>query len=323
MTPQEAMKIIGLSNLTTIDDMNRAYRKKAVELHPDRNKHPDANRQMVQLNVAKDRLVDFFNKGEKLGDQSSGTRSPWGDWYDPRQQSEREWRAYEEKRRREREEARKREADAYAARQRAQQQRAREQQARARSYGGDQHKVGDVVINRKFQFNDPYKGQKGSHKFWSIGVFKLNENEWQATIQHGRIGSKGVVHNYKFSSLPSARRFAEDMIFSKMKKGYQEVTANPFNQASGQTKQASQRQQPGQQQTKQTSTGPEKQRTVYGRHGRFSVHTRVGGQVFGNPKWSVFRRGEKVVTSKSGKNLNVKHPDSQSWTQTWEPEDDK
>lgn len=69
---------------------------------------------------------------------------------------------------------------------------------------------------RRFEYKD-----EKSNKFWEIKV----EGE-SHTVRYGRIGSNGQTKTKEFDSAEDAEEDAAKLIKSKVKKGYEEVTAN-------------------------------------------------------------------------------------------------
>lgn len=55
---QDLYAILGVSRDATEDEIKKAFRKKARELHPDINKAPDAEDRFKELNEAYDVLSD-------------------------------------------------------------------------------------------------------------------------------------------------------------------------------------------------------------------------------------------------------------------------
>ena len=51
-------QILGIDNKATKNDIKRAYRKKAVEFHPDVNKSPSASEMFKRIKIAYDNLYD-------------------------------------------------------------------------------------------------------------------------------------------------------------------------------------------------------------------------------------------------------------------------
>jgi len=59
MAKRDYYEVLGLSKGASADDIKKAYRKKAKELHPDRNSDdPDAERQFKEAGEAYDALKD-------------------------------------------------------------------------------------------------------------------------------------------------------------------------------------------------------------------------------------------------------------------------
>ena len=58
--------ILGISEKSTIEEIKKAYRQKAKELHPDRNKKPDAHEQFILLSVAYEYLLNQKSSKPKI-----------------------------------------------------------------------------------------------------------------------------------------------------------------------------------------------------------------------------------------------------------------
>lgn len=52
MTPEAAAAVLGVSLPTSKDDLKKAYRRKALELHPDRNADRDTTDDLKEVNIA-------------------------------------------------------------------------------------------------------------------------------------------------------------------------------------------------------------------------------------------------------------------------------
>ena len=100
-----AYSILGLQKNATDDEIKKAYRMKALEFHPDRNRGKDTTADMVQVNVAKDilmnpqkrRQLDYELGGVSAYRQQAYTRPPEqqrtsGPW-DPDWWGNRAWQA--------------------------------------------------------------------------------------------------------------------------------------------------------------------------------------------------------------------------------------
>ncbi|MEE2643701.1 MAG: DnaJ domain-containing protein, partial [Myxococcota bacterium] len=70
-------RLLGLKAESTADEIKRAYRKKALQLHPDRNPSPDAARQFQALNEAYATLSDPQKREDydRFGTRGGGQRS--------------------------------------------------------------------------------------------------------------------------------------------------------------------------------------------------------------------------------------------------------
>lgn len=58
MQKRDFYEVLGVSQSSTAEEIKRAYRKKALELHPDRNKAPDAETKFKEVNEAYQVLSD-------------------------------------------------------------------------------------------------------------------------------------------------------------------------------------------------------------------------------------------------------------------------
>src|SRR3989344_1012336 len=57
-TKRDYYEVLGVSKSAKPDEMKRAYRKLALEWHPDRNKSPQANEKFKEINEAYEVLSD-------------------------------------------------------------------------------------------------------------------------------------------------------------------------------------------------------------------------------------------------------------------------
>ena len=55
--------VLGVAPEATVNEIKKAYRKKAKELHPDKNPHPDAPRQFIELDKAYNALLQYKKTG--------------------------------------------------------------------------------------------------------------------------------------------------------------------------------------------------------------------------------------------------------------------
>ena len=58
MANRDYYEILGISKSDTDEDIRKAFRKKAMEYHPDRNKNPDAESKFKEINEAYQVLSD-------------------------------------------------------------------------------------------------------------------------------------------------------------------------------------------------------------------------------------------------------------------------
>lgn len=97
---QRHYEILGLPPGSGIEEVKKAYRKKALQLHPDVNASPDANQRFIELNESYETLV-YFLSGKVYDKKKGGFATP----AKKHKVSHEEWqRRYREKARRRAEE---------------------------------------------------------------------------------------------------------------------------------------------------------------------------------------------------------------------------
>jgi hypothetical protein len=69
-------KVLGVSSKATVEEIKRAYRQKAKELHPDTNKSPDAHEQFILLTEAYECLSDI-KSGKTRVQQPTTSYDDW------------------------------------------------------------------------------------------------------------------------------------------------------------------------------------------------------------------------------------------------------
>ena len=67
-------KVLGVSSTATGKELKKAYRQKAMQWHPDRNPHPDAQRKFIELDQAYNYLLDL--KAGKISRQRNVVNQP-------------------------------------------------------------------------------------------------------------------------------------------------------------------------------------------------------------------------------------------------------
>ena len=83
MPDQDYYTLLGVARNASEEDVRRAFRRKAMEYHPDRNKNPDAEEKFKEINEAyqvlsdskKRAQYDRFGKAGVSGG-AQGTRQP-------------------------------------------------------------------------------------------------------------------------------------------------------------------------------------------------------------------------------------------------------
>jgi molecular chaperone DnaJ len=79
-TKRDYYEVLGISKSATADDIKRAFRKKAMEFHPDRNKAPDAEAKFKEVNEAYETLSDPQKRQQydHYGHAGSGSSAGFG-----------------------------------------------------------------------------------------------------------------------------------------------------------------------------------------------------------------------------------------------------
>lgn len=70
-------QILGVRSNATIEEIKRAFRQKAKELHPDKNKNPDASEQFILLTEAYECLINIKTGKNKVQQQTTTSYDNW------------------------------------------------------------------------------------------------------------------------------------------------------------------------------------------------------------------------------------------------------
>lgn len=283
---RKAYEILGVPASASADEIKKAYREKAIALHPDRNPGKDTGPEMVKLNVAYGLLSDpekrkrYDLMGDKtLGDAGGfGYAPPPGPRPQPRPQST--WSP----------------------------------PPRPRPQPGPAPKARpgtpfSTATKRYFT----YVGGT-SRKFWEI-----ERRGSTVTVRFGRIGTQGQTKTYTFPTEQRATVFARRKISEKLDKGYREQAQQGPSAAPPPPPPKSSAAPPPPPPAAKTAARPASKSTykVYGRKGKAPAHTRYQGKVYGAPADTKFKAGmQATVMLGSDGRLSV-HDPATGHTQHW------
>lgn len=314
-----AYSILGVSPNASQDELKRAYRNKALSLHPDKNPGVDTTAQMAQANVAYGILSDPKKRAEydRYGDrtlqepqqQSASTKqsssqssgAPNDDWF---------WRQ-------------QRDREKYRTRHQTSQQK---KQARATA---DDHDWKGSRKTREKQKENSYTNkqwftyeQGTSSKFWCIWLDdpSLARGSYTVNVWWGRIGSVGSQKKHKISSLVKATTFIDDMIQSKLKKGYVRSTQAHATGMHSKKAPADEPKEQPKQQASAAQAGAEagKARVIYGPHHGKPASAHFKGKIYTPQGKTAFSRGMRAqMALGSDGRLSVHDPESGA-TQAWD-----
>lgn len=292
---RKAYEILGVDQSATPEDIKKAYRAKAIALHPDRNPGKDTGPDMVKLNVAYGLLSDpekrrrYDSIGDKtLGDAGGfGYAPPPGPRPQPRPQS------------------------TWSPPPRPKPQPGPTPGPRTGSTAG-------TATKRYFT----YVGGT-SKKFW-----ECERKGNSVTVRFGRIGTPGQTKTHNFPDEYAAIKFARNKISEKLDKGYREQTPPSASSAGPSPRSAAsppppppppKAQSPNTPPPAPKQARPASKSTykVYGRKGKAPAHTRYQGKVYGAPADTKFKQGmQATVMLGSDGRLSV-HDPATGHTQHW------
>lgn len=288
---RKAYEILGVPSSATAEEIKKAYREKAIALHPDRNPGKDTGPEMVKLNVAYGLLSDpdkrrtYDARGDKtLGDAGGfGYAPPSGPRPQPRPQST--WSP----------------------------------PPRPRSQPGPPPpRTGSTAGTATKRYFTYVAGT--SRKFWEI-----ERKGDTVTVRWGRMGSTGQTKVFPFGSEQRAIVFARKKISEKLDKGYREQA--PPSASTGSPPRSTAPPPPPPPKAASPNTPPPAPKQarpaskstykIYGRKGSAPAHTRFQGKVYGAPADTKFKQGmQATVMLGSDGRLSV-HDPATGHTQHW------
>lgn len=321
----DAYKVLGVNRNATAAEIKKAYREKAIALHPDKNPGVDTAKEMMRVNIAFDLLKDDTKRrrydmwGDKTMDTYSDPASSndttkkasYSDYSPPPPpqqprssysssagpESYSEWKARQER-------------DAQA--------KARGQSSSSYS---DQSSYND---NTKTGVYLVYRSQ-GSSKYWAIRV----QGNYLA-VRYGKIGTPGRVIRYDLYNFIDPQFYIRKTVRQKKMRGYQEVAAPAgfwsmydwYSGKTGKTQGAGRASS-----TRGTRSSTTRGKDTYKVHGphrndrgfRRPAHIRYKTKAYVSGHDTKFRKGDTAnVSVNQDGTLNVKDPRS-NHTQTWDP----
>ena len=274
---RKAYEILGVSPGASQDEIKQSYRKKAVELHPDRNPGKDTQADMVKLNVAYGLLSDPDKRRryDAAGDKTLGDAGGFG--YGPPP----------------------------GPRPQSRPQSSWSPPPPRPSPGPSATRPGTASAKRYFVFD-----RGTSRKFWEV---ERKGND--VFVRFGRMGSQGQVKKHQFGDELRAIKFVRTKVGQKLDKGYREVqtpaSASPPPPPKNPAPSASAPKPPP------TPGVASKTYKIYGRKGKAPAHTRYQGRVYVAGADTKFKNGDQanVGVGTDGR-LSVNDPKT-NHTQNW------
>ena len=78
-------RVIGLDESSPENDMKKAYRKLALQSHPDKNRHSQASDVMHMINDAKERLGDLLRHNDAMREKEEDIQHQEEAWREVKQ----------------------------------------------------------------------------------------------------------------------------------------------------------------------------------------------------------------------------------------------
>ena len=334
-----AYEILGVPRNASSDDIKRAYRTKAVALHPDRNPGVDTTAKMAKLNVAYGILSNPAkrSKYDSVGDRTvdaaipsttaprpAEPRRPMGDPPGAKA-SETPWdRAAREKR--------ERAQKARDSQGRAESEKARAGRARRRADAEDRDWFRQQAARNREQEASKNEWDQGnrlyftfiggtSKKFWAVATYNAQKFGYRVRVQWGRIGTQGQEKTHKFDSKADADVFIRKTIESKLAKGYKR-TRDPEGYQPPPPSKEEPKTQTRSQDTQRSTTGKTTYR-VYGPHKGKPASAHYKGHIYTPTSTTKFKSGMKAnMGLGSDGRLGVSDPES-GHTQAWDVDENR
>lgn len=293
---RKAYEILGVSPSATPEEIKKAYRAKAMALHPDRNAGRDTSADIVKVNVAYGLLSDPAKRStyDRAGDKTLGDAGSAGAGGGPVKQDYDWW------------------ADIARAK-KARDEQARRKQTDPRGPG--------------WAYNSPRPSPRAkapTRRYFTYAFDKSRKFWWvERTGRHvvvgwGKLGTPGQQKVHNFDTDIQAAKFVIRMIDSKLGKGYRESTSPSSQQAAPPPAPTAKKPEP--KAPPPTAARPSSKTTykVYGKRGNAPAHTRYQGQVYVAASGTKFHGGDKatVALGTDGR-LSIHNPDTghtQHWT---------
>lgn len=285
----DAYKVLGLSSNATEDDIKKAYRNLALRFHPDRNPGKDTTEDMVNINKAKDRLLnptERFRYGAQFQGYVRPGSAPHVEPPTPAT-SQRTPGAPDPQRR----------------------------DADDRDWQGSRRTRDSMRTERYLEFVSG-----SSKKFWYAAAVPRPDGSAVMRTRWGRIGSRGQINEKRYVTMTRARQVVSILVGGKIAKGYVEKPVPPGFHDVSQPK-------PKAKPPAGNAPRPDKDAyKVYPFRGHRRV-VRVGGKLYGTQPGGGLKDGgqtrfnanDRVKVSPKDGRMGVSSGDH---SQTWDPVDE-